>query len=311
MRDRGCKEIAVGLNRDGYRNSSRRRWNKVTVHQVLTNEAYCGTLVWGGRPGHTSLKSGIPPVRVENAWTGIVSQEVFGTVRQKMMDRRPEAVHPRTVPSFYLLSGLLYCSCGRAMIGRSAKSNQYHYYQCNRNYREGKESCKSRLIPKEKIENAVIRQVQEIVLTEKNLRELVKLVNEDIKQELKLYYNQISTVDIQIDETNTRLGRLYDAIETGKVSLDELAPRIKELKSQKDQLNESRIQAEADSILQHSHILDLNAIKDYVDDLKALLNEADSAECKTILRSFVRKIVIDADRVTVEYKLPVPENERK
>jgi site-specific DNA recombinase len=312
MQDRGCKEIAIGLNRDGYRNSNGHRWNKVTVHQVLTNEAYCGTLVWGGRPGHPSLKSGIPPVRIENAWAGIVSREVFEAVRQKMVDRRPEAVHPRTVPSFYLLSGLLYCSCGRAMIGRSAKSHQYYYYQCNRNYREGKDACKSGLIPKEKIENAVIQQVQETVLTEKNLKELVKLVNEDIKQELKLYHDQISTVDIQIDEINTRLGRLYDAIETGKLSLDELAPRIKELKLQKDQLNESRIQTEADSILQHSRVLDTNAIKEYVDDLKALLDEADNARCKTILRSFVRRIVIDAGRVTVEYKLPVPpENERK
>jgi len=94
------------------------------------------------------------------------------------------------------------------------------------------------------------------------------------------------------------------------VSIDELSPRIKELKLQKDQLNEPGIQAEVDSILQHFRVLDVNAIKDYVDNLKARIDEADSAKHKTILRSFVRKIVIDSDKVTVEYKLPVPpENE--
>ena len=41
----------------------------------------------------------------------------------------------------------------------------------------------------------------------------------------------------------------------------------------------------------------MNAIKDFVDDLKALLDEADSAKCKTIMRSFVRKTVVDSDRV--------------
>ena len=53
-------------------------------------------------------------------------------------------------------------------------------------------------------------------------------------------------------------------------------------------------------------------IRDYVDDLKALLEEADNAERKTFLRSFVKRIVVDNDRVTLEYKLPVPPaNERK
>ena len=198
------------------------------------------------------------------------------------------------------------------MIGRSAKSHQYYYYQCNRNHMEGKDACPSGLIPKNKIESAVLHQLQEIVLTESNLKELVKLVNEDIKQELKLYQDRIQTVDTQMNDINTRLGRLYDAIETGKVSIDELAPRIRELKSLKDHLDESRIQAEADAILQHSHVLDMNAIKNYVADLKVLLEEADNAERKTFLRSFVKRIVVDNDRVTVEYKLPVPPaNERK
>jgi len=141
LRDNGCKEIAISLNRDNYRNGNGRPWNKVIVHQVLTNEAYCGTLVWGGRPGHPSIESGIPPVRVENAWTAIIPQDVFDKVRQKMQARRPEAVHPRTVPSFYLLSGLLYCSCGRGMIGRSAKSHRYFYYTCSRSYKQGKDTC--------------------------------------------------------------------------------------------------------------------------------------------------------------------------
>ncbi len=58
--------------------------------------------------------------------------------------------------------------------------------------------------------------------------------------------------------------------------------------------------------------MDVNTIRNYVDDLKVLLEEADNAKCKTILRSFVRRIVVDTDRVTVEYKLPVPpENDRK
>lgn len=44
-RGSGCKEIARTLNREGCRTSTAERWGRVTVHKILTNEAYCGTLV--------------------------------------------------------------------------------------------------------------------------------------------------------------------------------------------------------------------------------------------------------------------------
>jgi len=178
--DVGCKEIAKALNKEGFRTINGERWGKVTIHKMLTNEAYCGILVWGGRPGHPALNSGEPPVRVENAWPAIINKDTFRLVRQKMALKRPKVIHPRTVPSFYLLSGLLYCSCGHAMIGRSAKSHQYYYYVCNRGFKQGKESCNSRNLPKEKIEKLVIEQIKQKVLTQECLETLVKLVNEEL-----------------------------------------------------------------------------------------------------------------------------------
>jgi len=67
LRNAGCKEIAVTLGREGYRTGKGERWGRTSVHKILTNEAYCGTLVYGGRPGHPALHGGEPPVRVENA----------------------------------------------------------------------------------------------------------------------------------------------------------------------------------------------------------------------------------------------------
>lgn len=152
----GCKEIARALNREGLYSSTRKRWGKTTVHKILNNEAYCGTLVFGGRPGHPARRSGEPPVRVENAWPSIVAKETFQQVQSMMSQNAPRVVHPRIVPSFYLLSGILFCSCGSAMVGRSAKSHRYYYYTCNRSCKQGREACDSRILPKEKIERLVI-----------------------------------------------------------------------------------------------------------------------------------------------------------
>lgn len=105
----------------------------------------------GGRPAYPAACSAEPPVRVENAWPAIISRETFQLVQRKMASRRPQVTHPRTVPSFYLLSGLLFCSCGRAMIGRSAKSHQYYYYMCSRSFKQGKDVCDAKILPKDKL----------------------------------------------------------------------------------------------------------------------------------------------------------------
>ena len=263
----GCKEIAKTLNKEGFRTANGERWGKVTVHKVLTNEAYCGTLVWGGRPGHPALSSGEPPVRVENAWPAIISKDTFQLVHHKMALKRPKVIHPRTVPSFYLLSGILFCSCGRAMIGRSAKSHQYYYYMCNRSYKQGKDACAAKIIPKDKLERMVIEQLKARVLTDDNLEQMVKLVNKELRSASAELNDRLDTCDMELREIKARLSRLYDVLETGKLSLDGLAPRIRELKKRQDELSKARIQIEADMIVQGVEEVDMDVVKSYTRDL--------------------------------------------
>ena len=66
------------------------------------------------------------------------------------------------------------------MIGRSAKSHQYYYYVCNRGFKQGKENCNARNLPKEKIEKLVIDQIKQKVLTPEYLEGLIKLVNAEL-----------------------------------------------------------------------------------------------------------------------------------
>ncbi len=307
----GCKQIAVTLNREGFLTSTGQRWGKTTVHKILTNEAYCGTLVFGGRPGHAAIHSGDPPVRVENAWKSIIGKDTFMQVQELMSRNAPKAVHPRVVPSFYLLSGILVCSCGSAMVGRSAKSHRYYYYTCNRNCKQGRQACNSRILPKEKIERLVMEQVKSKILDMKNLEELVKLVNEELDAGHILVREKIANIDLEMNEVENRLSRLYDALETGRLDLNDLAPRIKELRVKQDELSKARVVAEAEMTLQGYQQLDTDTVRSYVTDLWSILEESEVAQRKAFLRSFVKKIVVEKDRVKLYYKVPVPPEGRK
>ena len=192
------------------------------------------------------------------------------------------------------------------MIGRSAKSHQYYYYVCNRGNKQGKESCSARNLPKEKIEKLVIDQIKQKVLTPEYLEGLVKLVNAELDSTHGLLKNKLDDIDLELADVRNRLAKLYDVLETGKLNLDDLAPRIKELKAKQDGLMKTRVQTEADMVLEGVQHINAEAVKAYAQDLRSLLEDGDFIQSKAFLRSFVKKIIIDGDKAKIQYHLPMP-----
>ena len=306
LQDAGCKEIARVMNREGFRTGNGQLWGKTTVHKILTNEAYCGTLVWGGRPGHPAIHSGDPPVRVENAWPAIVDRGTFARVQEKMASKRPQTIHPRAIPSPYLLSGLLFCSCGHAMIGRSAKSHQYFYYACNGGFKKGEDACNARALPKDKLEQLVIEQIKHRVLNQQSLEELASLVNMELDSSHDILREKLDAIDAELNDMEIRLSKLYDAVETQKLSLDDLAPRIKDLRSRRDELSKARLLLEAEKVTRVVKHVDAEIVKAYARDLECLLGEANVFESKAFLRSFIKRVEIDGESAKIHYILPMP-----
>ena len=305
-KDIGCKQIAKTLNSEGIRTSTGQCWGKTTAYKVLTNEAYCGILVWGDQQGHRSPNSDCPAIRVEKAWPAIIDKETFTDLQKRMMHKRPNATHPRTVPSFYLLSGFLFCSCGHAMIGRSAKSHQYYYYACNEGLKKGNDICGARALPKDKLEELIVDEVKSKILNQESLTELVKLVNQELDSSHDMIKDRLEAIDTELNDVRSRLSKLYDALETGKICLEDLSPRIRELRLHQDELNQRRLETEVEGIGQEVKHVDAETIKSYAEDLKSILEEADIAESKAFLRSFIKRVEVRQNEAEIFYNLPIP-----
>ena len=52
--------------------------------------------------------------------------------------------------------------------------------------------------------------------------------------------------------------------------------------------------------------VDVAVVKRYARDLRSLLEDSDFTEIKAFLRSFVKRIAVDQEEVTVHYKIPLP-----
>jgi len=58
------------------------------------------------------------------------------------------------------------------------------------------------------------------------------------------FQDELRTILEDLQDTNHRLERLYDAIETGNVSIADLAPRVRDLRLRNDKLLERKLQLE-------------------------------------------------------------------
>jgi len=58
--------------------------------------------------------------------------------------------------------------------------------------------------------------------------------------------DKLDAIDAESKDIRARLSKLYDALETGKLCLDDLAPRIRELRTREDELSKNRVQVEAE-----------------------------------------------------------------
>ncbi len=116
----------------------------------------------------------------------------------------------------------------------------------------------------------------------------------------------LDMIDAELLDVKARLSKHYDTIETGKLSPDDLSPRIKELKAMQDELTKARVQVEADMGVEGVQHVDLEAVKSYAQDLCRWLEEGDFTRSKTFLRSFVKKVIIKAVNVLFITNFPYP-----
>ena len=297
---KGLTEIVKELNSKGIAGPKGNAWGKTTVHNILSSETYTGTVIWGQHS-----KRGLPPIRADNACPAIVDRETFRRAQGLLKSRSFARVHPQRISSRYLLSGIARCGqCGKALIGAEAKSGKFAYYVCGTLIRKGAQSCPSRYLNAKKLEELVVEEIRDHVLPPANLIRLAKMATEELNRNATVYETEVQTIDSAIADVAARLIRLYDALETGKISIDLLAPRIRDLKERQDKLQGRKSELHMLMTGEKAEVASQQDVAKCAADFQELLEEGSLAEKKAFIRSFVDEVRVTGEHVLVNYRLP-------
>ena len=301
---KGAQEIAKQINSEGVLGPRRKGWTKTTIRKIISNEVYTGTMVWGVNNVHN-----LPVIRVENAWPAIVDKKTFDHARSLTKSRAPDIMHPRRVVSSYLLSGLVKCGhCGKTFVGGGAKSGKFSYYVCCTLLKKGAGSCPAHRLNSKRFENAVIKKIKEQVLTIENLTRLVQMVNEEMSEMASGWRQRLDGIIAETNDVEHRLERLYDAIETGKVQINDLAPRIQLLRHRQQDLLALKLNEEQSLSDKRVELADAETVTRSVNELNELLNNSQFTEKKSFVRTFVKEVKVTDNEVLITYTIPMLPN---
>jgi hypothetical protein len=131
-------------------------WVHVTIHFLILSETYCGVMRYGKergwhggkRPVEEQIIVPVPPIVTRETWELAQARQAYNSkIARRRMKRD------------YLLRGLIFCGCGRGMVGTHRK------YCCTRRYNPtgSKEPCTEPLVRGEIIEPVTWDYIMKLV----------------------------------------------------------------------------------------------------------------------------------------------------
>ena len=157
----------------------------------------------------------------------------------------------------------------------------------------------------------MVGNIRENVLTESNIRELVRMMDEEMDGVAKEQRQRLETIESELAEVRRRLDRLYNLVETTDLAVDDFKPRIREHRERQEKLEASA--AEARSMLsERREVLgDVNTIAAYAQDMSEFLNESELTERRAFIETFVKETVVTPGDALLRYTIPISQSTRK
>jgi site-specific DNA recombinase len=158
-----CWQTRHGRQRGG------RPFTKTSLYRLLTNVLYAGKVRY-----KDETHDGEQPA--------LIDAETFGRVQALLRSHGPEVGPPSLHRVTALLKGLLRCVCCNCAMTPAHTTRKgglrYRYYTCVQAQKSGWQSCPSKSIPAQAIEQLVVEQIQRLGRDPRGLEQLLTTVRQ-------------------------------------------------------------------------------------------------------------------------------------
>lgn len=270
------KALRETLKKQNIQTRAGKWFNDSYLRQMLMNPVYMGDYHFG-----EAIYSGVVPP--------IISHDLYDSV-QVIMQKHKRVV-PKDKGTAYLLTGLIFHSCGEAMVGYKSikKGKAYYYYRCRKKEPKG-------YVYKQAIEDAVLVAVQDFFTDEKVISAYVKECNKALKEIKKS--SDVGALRKRANELKTQSSKLLDLYLNGTIN-QELYMEKKERIDIESRLVESQIATCVQAFDLSPDIIRC-AFADYADKIKNSLDNP--KDTQAVLSTLIKSIKLYEDRFEIAFK---------
>ncbi len=305
--------IRMTLKEEGIKppKSERGVWGNTTVARILRNTTYIGEHYYNK---HVATEAKNPKnhdkyrrlvktshkLKPKSEWwkvevPAIIDRDLFNKV-QKELDKNKRYNRRNNKKNFYLLSGLVYCECGRLRTGDPAP-NHHCYYRCINRLEKLERTCMSAGVSvpvlDAKVWDTIVRLLTQPTMIQKFIDKM-----SDSKEK---YQQKIDGINSKLKKLNEENDRYIDIF--GKGIIDE-----QKLRSLGDELRERKIELEMRKLELNQLINNKPAItptKLAQNMVKLLSEDLPFEDKQKITRAVVEKVETTREEATIYGRIPI------
>ena len=295
LEDKGDANIADELNSLGYRNKLGSPFKKISIRDTLLNEKYTGTFIYGKKDKKGKLTG--QELRIENGIPIIISKEIFEKVQIKFASKVRSTTGRSTAKKTYLLTGL--CECGESGGYRTVNrdGSSYYGYQC-RNRKDKVNNCQNTSIRREILEETGNSALKENIFSSSQIDIITDKVYNYINENFKHSAKEINRIEKSLSKLQDKANKLLDLFLEGTISEDNYKNKKGEIDMESIRLKEEKIRYN-----DAPEFTDKYKIKNHLIELGINLNSKDDYLLKTLIQTFVRKIVVHRTSIVLELRI--------
>lgn len=294
----GYMTIAKELHQNGYKTKSGKQFCKRAIHDILVNEKYAGTYVFNRRANGkdlSKLKSDEEIIRIENSVPAIITKEMFETANNRIKSQK---TGKRVVKMNYLLTGKFFCGecmgkyTGAGHVkGRDRNTENptlYYRYACQ-------SKCGNKPVRKELVENAVINEILERVLSDEDIPVLAEALILKIKEHQQTFDSKEKNIKEEMSKLKSQIDKDFQLYYEDLMDKHDLAKRTNEKKLRITQLEHELVMLES-----KSYAPDKNKILAYLYEQRANLQSGDDKLQQKAINAFVSCVIKHGDRIDID-----------
>ena len=157
----------------------------------------------------------------------------------------------------------------------------------------------------------VVAKIRANILTEGSIRDLVKVVDEEMDGVAREQRKMLRTIETELSDVRRRLDTIYNLVETTPVDMADFTPRIRQHWDRQERLEYSAEQARAALAQRRAALDDVNTIAAYARDMSEFLNESELTERRAFIETFVKEIVVMPGDALLRYTIPISQSTQK